>query len=98
MPLGSNGFCRRGAAIPAAAPAHASRATPPPGQGWGAALVTISDLKFDAVKFTNIPAENAFEFSNLSASPIPLPAAGWLLIGGMGALGALGYRRRKAAA
>ena len=29
---------------------------------------------------------------------IPLPAAGWLLLGGLGALGALGHRRRRAAA
>lgn len=31
-------------------------------------------------------------------SVIPLPAAGWLLLGGLGALGALGHRRRKQAA
>lgn len=33
-----------------------------------------------------------------SAVPIPLPAAGWLLLGGLGALGAVARRRRKAAA
>lgn len=30
-------------------------------------------------------------------SPIPLPAAGWLLLGGLGALGAAARRKRKAA-
>ncbi|MBK5926670.1 hypothetical protein CCR87_04785 [Rhodobaculum claviforme] len=33
-----------------------------------------------------------------STSVIPLPAAGWLLLGGLGALGALGHRKRKVTA
>ena len=37
-------------------------------------------------------------FNNGVHAPIPLPAAGWLLLGGLGALGALGRRRRKHAA
>ena len=34
---------------------------------------------------------------DLSAAPVPLPAAGWLLLGGLGAIGALRRRRRAAA-
>jgi hypothetical protein len=51
--------------------------------------------KYDSVTFSS--TSNAFEWSNMSASPIPLPAAGWLLLGGLGALGAAAARRRKAA-
>ncbi|WP_233493392.1 VPLPA-CTERM sorting domain-containing protein [Ruegeria atlantica] len=45
--------------------------------------------------------KNTAGLSNLSVyvaspSPIPLPAAGWLLIGGIGGLVALGRRKRLA--
>lgn len=63
--------------------------------GWGASLVRISGLDFDRVVFTNDPAMNAFEFSNMSATPIPLPMAGWLLLT---AVGAVGFAKRRARA
>jgi hypothetical protein len=56
-------------------------------------LVTISDLQFDTMV---VGAGNpAFEFANVTVAPIPLPAAGLLLVGALGGLAAL--RRRKAA-
>lgn len=71
------------------------------GNGKNIALptVTISDIGamgFDMVKF--VSTKTAFEFSNITAStpaPIPVPAAGLMLLAGVGGLAAL--RRRKAA-
>lgn len=39
----------------------------------------------------------ATEYDRIHVAPIPLPAAGWLLLGGIGALGAMSRRRRKTA-
>lgn len=50
---------------------------------------------FDTVKFiaqTDNGTANAFEFSNVRVAAVPVPAAGFLL---MGALGALGVARRR---
>ena len=55
-----------------------------------ASFVTITDVLFTSVTFE--ATENAFEFANLSATPVPLPA-GALLIGT--ALAGFGFMRRR---
>jgi hypothetical protein len=56
-------------------------------------LVTISGLSFDTMV---VGAGNpAFEFANLTVAPVPVPAAGLLLVGALGGLALA--RRRKAA-
>jgi hypothetical protein len=42
------------------------------------------------IAFFNGPAQGP--------NPIPLPAAAWLLLSGMGGLGVMGWRKRRAAA
>ena len=65
----------------------------PPGvSGLKAVLLTVTNVEFDRLKLTS--DQNAFEFANLTATPVPLPAAAWMLIAGVGGLVALGRRRR----
>ena len=61
--------------------------------GTGASYVSITGLEFDSVDFYS--TSNAFEFANVSAVAIPLPAGGLLLISALGAV--VVTRRRKTA-
>jgi hypothetical protein len=61
---------------------------------FNTSFVTVFHLKFDTAVFSNNSA-NAFEYGNLSVEPIPLPAAGWMLLAGVGGMAAM--RRRKKA-
>ncbi|MEY3308195.1 MAG: hypothetical protein RLZZ413_2233 [Pseudomonadota bacterium] len=59
--------------------------------GQGAALIRISGLTFDRVRFSS--GAGAFEMSNIT-SAVPLPPALLLLAGAFGLLGAASRRRR----
>lgn len=74
-----------------------SAITPQANLGFAAAYVTLTTASlFDRVVFSS--ATNSFEYAFPDAyvtAPVPVPAAGMLAIGGLGALAAL-RRRRKA--
>jgi hypothetical protein len=62
--------------------------------GRGASYVRISGVIFDEIRFGS--KQNAFEFSNMSTTAVPIPAAAWLLGSGLFGLFAVGRRRRSA--
>ena len=60
-------------------------------------LVTITLASiFDTVVFSSV-GQNSFEFDNVSANAVPIPAALPLFAGGVGLLGWLARRKRRAA-
>lgn len=69
---------------------------------WGKTSV-VADVAFDAIKlvdvtrreFTKTTSYDGFDVSAVAVAPVPLPAAGLLLLGSLGGLAAL--RRRNAA-
>lgn len=65
----------------------------PPGTGGLGFVDVLFTGLFDEVRLSSV-GQDAFEFTNVSA--VPLPAAGWLLVGGIGGLAAM-KRRKKAA-
>jgi hypothetical protein len=65
----------------------------PPGRG--ASYVNVTGVIFDEIRFGSTDS-NAFEFSNLSTTAVPIPAAAWLLGSGLFGLFAVGRRRRSA--
>jgi hypothetical protein len=65
------------------------------GPGRGAALLTLSGIIFDRVRFTAWSDTGSFEISNLSAVAVPVPASLFLLLSGLGAAAMVGRRRHR---
>lgn len=63
--------------------------------GSGAALLKLSGLNFDGLRFAAWTNEGSFEFSNVTTSPVPLPPAMLILSGGLAALMAVSRKSRR---
>ncbi|MFN3259607.1 MAG: VPLPA-CTERM sorting domain-containing protein [Pikeienuella sp.] len=61
----------------------------------GSAFVEFKG-KFDAVSFFS-DGSNAFEWTSMSATAVPLPAAAWMMLAGLASLGFVARRKRAAA-
>jgi hypothetical protein len=72
--------------------------SPAPGNvaGRGAAYVAISGLLFDEIRFNS--GLNALEFSNMTTTPVPLPAALPLMLAGLAGIGLVARRRASTSA
>jgi hypothetical protein len=84
--LGALGFSITGNEVAALAPVSPL--------GTRFAVLTVADIAFDRVTLSS--GSNAFEFGLVESTPapVPLPAAAWMLLAGLGALVAV---RRRAA-
>lgn len=60
--------------------------------GRGAALISVSNLFFNEVRFSS--TSGGFEYSNITASPVPLPLPVFGLMAGLGGLALMRGRRR----
>lgn len=63
-----------------------------PGNNLGRSDVTITGLTFDTAVFSN-SSSNAFEFAQLEAAVVPLPAPLALLLAGLGGLALVSRRK-----